>query len=144
MAPPRNTELLLVVAFLFSLLSLASPTAAESSNPSSPPEPLHCSSKFSGDYYGLGVRLGIYFTWLSSWLANTFVEDEIARALDANSIFLFSLLISIFRGTAVQGEHKLAYIDGLILMQLCAGYLFSILSLWGYRTVHYDREGPNA
>src|SRR5437762_14283532 len=29
-------------------------------------------------------------------------------------------------------------------MQLCAGYIFGILSLWGYRTVHYNREGPKA
>jgi hypothetical protein len=144
MARPRNTGLLHVAAFLLSLLLLAAPTAAGSSNPSSPPEPLNCSSKFSGDYYGLGVRLGIYFTWLTSWIANTFVEDEIAGALDANSIFLLALLVSIFKGTAVQGEDKLAYIDGLVLMQLCAGYLFGILSLWGYRTVHYDREGPRA
>jgi hypothetical protein len=144
MATPRNTGLLLVTVFLFSVLSLASPTAPDSAKRSSTSEPLNCSSKFSGDYYGLGVRLGIYFTWLTSWLANTFVEDEIAGALDANSIFLLSLLISIFKGTAVQGPNKLAYIDGLILMQLCAGYNFGILSLWGYRTTHYNREGPRA
>jgi hypothetical protein len=144
MARPRNRGLLLVAAFLLSLLSLASPTAAESSNPSSPSEPLNCSSKFSGDYYGLGVRLGIYFTWLTSWLANTFIEDEIAGGLDANAIFLFALIISILRATAIHGPEALAYIDGLILMQLCTGYIFSVLSLWGYRTIYYHREGPKA
>jgi hypothetical protein len=144
MATPRSPWLLLLPFFLFSVLSLASPTAVDSPKPRSTPESLNCSSKFSGDYYGLGVRLGIYFTWLTSWLANTFVEDEIAGALDANSIFLFALLVSIFKGTAVHGIEKLAYIDGLVLMQLCAGYLFGILSLWGYRTTHYNREGPKA
>src|SRR5579859_406687 len=137
MARARTTGLLFVAAFLFSLLSLASPTAAEATAASSASEPLNCSSKFSGDYYGLGVRLGIYFTWLTSWLANTFVEDEITGALDANAIFLFALLISIFKGSAVSGADRLAYIDGLILTQLCSGYLFGIFSLWGYRTVHY-------
>jgi hypothetical protein len=29
-------------------------------------------------------------------------------------------------------------------MQLCAGYLFGIFSLWGYRTRHYIEEGPKA
>jgi hypothetical protein len=144
MAGPRYTWRLLVPILLFSVLSLASPTAVDSVKPRSTSESLNCSSKFSADYYGIGVRLGIYFTWLTSYLANVFVEEEIAGALDANSIFLLSLLASIFKGSGVNGPTKLAYIDGLILMQFCAGYLFGILSLWGYRTTHYNREGPKA
>ena len=144
MATLKNTRLVLVLFSFFVALSLASPTTVESPKPTTTTDPLNCSSKFSGDYYGLGVRLGIYFTWFTSWLANTFIKEEISGALDANSIFLFALLISIFKGTLVVGSDKLAYIDGLILMQLCAGYLFGILSLWGYRTTHYNKEGPNA
>lgn len=125
---------------LFALVTAESqPSNGTTCDYDSPPASLDCSSQFSGDYYGLGVRLGIYFTWLSSWLANVFVPSEIAGALDANSIFLLSVLISIFYGTA---SHKLAFIDGLILMQLSAGYLFGCLSLWGYRTSHYAKEGP--
>lgn len=82
---------------------------------------LDCSSTASNDYYGLGVRIGVYCTWISSWIANLFVPSEIAGALDANAIFLVALMISMFHGSAT---HTLAYIDGLILMQLCAGYLF--------------------
>jgi hypothetical protein len=145
MATPKQSRLLLLLFSLFSLfpvLALASPTPAESPTPSATAESLDCSSKFSGDYYGVGVRLGIYFIWFTSWLANTFVEEEISGALDANSIFLFALLVSIFKGSAVSGTDKLAYIDGLVLMQLCPGYLFGTHSLWGYRTVHYQKEGP--
>lgn len=144
MANTKSPWILFVLFSPFLLCSLASPNTEDSLKPRATPEPLNCSSKFSGDYYGLGVRLGVYFTWLTSWLANTFVEEEIAGALAANSIFLFALLVSIFKGTTAQGEEKLAYIDGLILMQLCAGYLFGILSLWGYRTRHYNKEGPKA
>ena len=144
MATVKTTSLLLVLFFLLSELSLASPTATEAPKSTESAEPLNCSSKFSGDYYGLGVRLGIYFTWLTSWVANTFIEEEISGALDANSIFLFALLVSIFKGTAVSGGDKLAYIDGLVLMQFCAGYLFGVFSLWGYRTRHYNEEGPKA
>jgi len=85
------------------------------------PEELDCSSTASNDYYGFGVRIGVYCTWISSWVANLFVPSEIAGALDANAIFLLALMISMFHGSAT---HTLAYIDGLILMQLCAGYLF--------------------
>ena len=100
---------------------------------------LDCSSKYGADYYGIGVRLGVYFSWLTSWIANVFLPEEIASALDANTMFLLSLMASIFYST-----HKniLSYIDGLILMHLSSGYLFGCLSFWGYRTRHYHHEGP--
>ncbi|MCJ1387706.1 hypothetical protein MMC18_000549 [Xylographa bjoerkii] len=100
---------------------------------------LDCSSTYGGDYYGIGVRLGVYFSWFTSWIANVFLPEEIASALDANTMFLLSLMASIFYST-----HKgiLSYIDGLILMHLCSGYLFGCLSCWGYRTRHYHHEGP--
>ncbi|MCJ1284192.1 hypothetical protein MMC26_003523 [Xylographa opegraphella] len=100
---------------------------------------LDCSSKFGGDYYGFGVRLGVYFSWLTSWIANVFLPEEIASALDANTMFLLSLMASIFYSTR---QGILSYIDGLILMHLSSGYLFGCLSFWGYRTRHYHHEGP--
>ena len=100
---------------------------------------LDCSSKFGADYYGFGVRLGVYFSWLASWIANVFVPEEIASALDANTMFLLSLMASIFYSTR---QGILSYIDGLILMHLSSGYLFGCLSFWGYRTRHYHHEGP--
>ena len=106
-----------------------------------PPPDLDCSSPVSNDYYGEGVRIGIYLTWFTSWVANSFVEEEIAGALDANTIFLMAVLISMLKATA---RSELAYIDGLILMQLSAGFLFGCLSLWGYRTVWYYKQGPAA
>ena len=100
---------------------------------------LDCSSQFGADYYGVGVRLGIYFSWLTSWIANVFVPEEIAGALDANTMFLLSVMASIFYSTR---KGILSYIDGLILMHLSSGYLFGCLSCWGYRTRHYHHEGP--
>jgi hypothetical protein len=129
---------------LFSLFSVLTLASAESPTSSATAEPLNCSSKFSADYYGIGPRLGIYFVWLTSLLANTFIEEEISGALDTNSIFLFALLVSIFIGSARSGVAQLAYIDGLVLMQLCAGFLFGTLSIWGYRTTRYQKEGPRA
>lgn len=35
-------------------------------------------------------------------------------------------------------------IDGLIIMQLSSGFLFSSLSMWGYRTSQYQKDGPTA
>ncbi len=103
------------------------------------PKDLDCSSQFSGDYYGTGVRLGIYLTWITSWIANVFMPEEIAGALDANTMFLLSIMTSIFYSSS---KGILSYIDGLILMHLSSGYIFGCLSFWGYRTTHYQTEGP--
>lgn len=104
-------------------------------------EPLNCSTALSTVYYGFGVRLGVYCAWLSSYFANTLLPSEIAVALDTNSIFLLALLASLFRGTLT---NTLFQIDGLIVMHLSSGFLFSSLSIWGYRTSFYQKEGPTA
>lgn len=62
-------------------------------------------------------------------------------SLDTNSIFLLGLLISLFK-SSMKGE--IMQIDGLIIMQLSSGFLFSSLSMWGYRTSYYQRDGPTA
>jgi hypothetical protein len=148
----KPSQILLRWLFLFlSLLSItitAAPTAAISS-PLLPREPqnatdateeaLNCTTEFSGDYYGFGVRLGVYFAWLSSYLANNFLPSEISGSLDTNSIFLLALLASLFKGTLIQEIYQ---VDGLVLMHLSSGFLFSSLSIWGYRTRHYCDEGP--
>ena len=141
----RQAHIVILLYFLvFMCTSAADADSSEYKNSSAPAIPLDkldCSSQFSNDYYGLGVRLGVYFAWISSYLANSFVEEEISSALDANTIFLFALLISMFTGAIWR---DLAFIDGLILMHLCSGYLFGCLSLWGYRTLRYHKEGPTA
>jgi hypothetical protein len=102
---------------------------------------LDCTTSESGDYYGFGVRLGVYFTWLSSYFANTMLPGEVSGSLDTNCIFLLALLASLFRGTL---SGTLYQIDGLMVMHLSSGFLFSSLSIWGYRTLYYQHEGPKA
>ena len=102
---------------------------------------IDCTNQFSTDYYGFGVRLGCYFAWLSSYCANTLLPAEASAALDTNAIFLLALLVSLFRGSTMGQIDK---IDGLILMHLCSGFLFSSFSIWGYRTKYYLHEGPRA
>ena len=106
--------------------------------PRSPPD---CITKFSADYYGFGVRLGVYIAWLSSCFANSFLAEEISGTLDTHSFFLLALLISLFRGSIVG---KLYEIDGLISIHLSSGFLFGSLSIWGYRILRYAKDGPRA
>ncbi|KAK0744250.1 hypothetical protein B0T18DRAFT_200477 [Schizothecium vesticola] len=100
-----------------------------------------CQSDFATDYYGLGVRLGIYFAWLGSWLANTMLPSEFSGAADTTCIFIIVMLIAM---TNDSRTGQLTSIDGLTLMHLCGGTVFGVLSVWGYRTRLYFDEGPKA
>lgn len=103
--------------------------------------PLDCTTATSNDYYGFGVRLGVYFSWLGSYFANLLLPSEIAGSLDTNAIFLLALIASLFTGTHMR---IIQQIDALIIMQLSCGFLFSCFSVWGYRTSYYQKEGPAA
>jgi hypothetical protein len=105
------------------------------------PVPLDCTTDFSNDYYGFGVRLGVYFSWLGSYFANLLLPTEIASSLDTNCIFLLALITSLFNGS---NQKQIYQIDALIIMQLSSGFLFSSFSIWGYRTSDYQKEGPTA
>lgn len=97
-----------------------------------------CSFQGQTDFYGLGVRMGIYFTWLTSWLANNFLAEEISGSLDTNAVFLLAISVTVIYNSA---HHQLRIIDALVLLQLCYGFLFGVMSLWGYRTMYYHRMG---
>jgi hypothetical protein len=145
----RNAVLLsiLVVACIFTSVE-ASPTSSVLDTPilrrnatSDDSAPLDCTTQFSNDYYGFGVRLGVYFSWLGSYFANLLLPSEISGSLDMNSIFLVALIGSLFNGTHFR---QIQQIDALIIMQLSSGFLFSCFSIWGYRTSYYEKEGPKA
>lgn len=101
----------------------------------------HCETSRAPDYYGLGVRLGIYFAWMQAYIANNFLASEIASASDTNTIFLLVVLIAMIKCSSIK---MLEQVDGLILMHLSGGFLFGSLSLWGYRTRRYMDDGPKA
>jgi hypothetical protein len=146
--PPRRILILLSIVFVIANCNLAS--ASPISTPfdifprnATSPEQAHpdCTTQFSNDYYGFGVRLGVYFSWLGSYFANLLLPSEISGLLDTNCIFLLALIASLFNGTHL---NEILQIDALIIMQLCSGFLFSCLSIWGYRTSYYQKEGPVA
>jgi hypothetical protein len=101
----------------------------------------------NADFYGMGVRLGIcrFITrprglaltstdlqWITSWLANNFIPEEIIISLETNAIFLLAIFSTVFI-YSIQTQH-IRVIDVLIIHQLCMGFIFSIMSLWGFRT----------
>jgi hypothetical protein len=127
-----------ILPLLFSLIVAVN---FDSSPPHQSRDPLECQTQRAPDYYGLGVRLGIYFQWISAYIAFTMLPAEIAGSLDTNSIWLFALLVAFIRCSITD---MLEQIDGLILLHLSQGTIVSVLSLWGYRSVQYSKEGVTA
>jgi hypothetical protein len=60
--------------------------------------------------------------------------------LETNSIFLLALFATVFSFSTQPDAIRV--IDVIVIHQLCVGFLFSVISLWGYRTMYYKTEGP--
>lgn len=104
-------------------------------------EKVHCQTPRASNFYGIGVRIGIYFAQAQALIANNFLSREIASAADRNTIFLIALTVALIKCT-ISG--MVEQLDGLILMHMCGGTMFSVLTIWGYRTQRYAREGQGA
>lgn len=96
-----------------------------------------CGFVGNSDFYGLGIRIGIYLQWITAFMANHLLPDAIEGNLETNTIFLLALFIA----TAVTTTNNTVQSSELIvLLHLSFGFLFSVLSIWGHRTA---RTGPD-
>jgi hypothetical protein len=96
-----------------------------------------CAFDGNPDFYGLGIRIGIYLQWITAYLANHFLRETIDSNLETNTIFLLALFIATAVTTA-NGTVQTAEL--VVLLHLCFGFLFSILSIWGHRTGNFNHE----
>jgi hypothetical protein len=91
----------------------------------------------NSDLDGLGIRIGIYLQWISSLLTNVLLPNGVSDSLDTNSILLFAVFIAIANATdQPAGLHQPARLhptEAFIMLQLCFGYLLSVLSVSGLR-----------
>ncbi|KAF2002761.1 hypothetical protein P154DRAFT_417662, partial [Amniculicola lignicola CBS 123094] len=90
-----------------------------------------CGTVGNPDFYGLGIRVGIYLQWLTALLANRYLHDEIQPNLDTNTIFLLAISVA----TMLASVQQTATVPEIVvLLHLCFGFILSVLSVWGYRT----------
>ncbi|KAF2432371.1 hypothetical protein EJ08DRAFT_130734 [Tothia fuscella] len=89
-----------------------------------------CGFEGNPDFYGLGIRIGVYLQWITAFSANHLLEEAIDGNLETNTIFLLALFIATLV-TTVQGGVRIAEL--IVLLHLSFGFLFSILSIWGHR-----------
>ena len=94
----------------------------------------------NSELYGLGIRIGIYLQWISSLLTNILLLNGVSDSLDTNSVFLFAVFIAIANATNATGGLHPA--EAFIMLQLCFGYLLSVLSVTGLRLTLFNVASP--
>ncbi|KAK4140163.1 uncharacterized protein C8A04DRAFT_40107 [Dichotomopilus funicola] len=88
-------------------------------------EPLQGNS----DFYGLGIRLGIYLQWASAWVSLLLNPESAQGVLDANSVSLFAVVIA----TIVAARQNAPAIELYIMLQILVGFPVTTLSTFGIR-----------
>lgn len=96
---------------------------------------MQCSHAGNPDFYGLGIRVGLYLQLTTAILAKYLRPSAVSENLAANAVFLLALFIAVATATLVS---ELRPEEVIILLQLCFGFLFSVLSLLGSQ-VSLDR-----
>lgn len=84
----------IVFGVIYSLTTIAQHEDA-SSQCSSRASSLECGFVGNPDLYGLGIRIGIYLQWLSSFLINVFLPEEQRSSAAANIIFCTALSVAL-------------------------------------------------
>ena len=112
----------LLLTFFFTLFLTISPGVC------SPSEPLietPCGFKGDDNMYGLGIRLGVYFQWVTTSISNNFVPEEAAMMRGVNNCFQLStfaglVYITLGRGSSHNSGTTYA-VEAFIVLLLCTG-----------------------
>ncbi|OAP62945.1 hypothetical protein AYL99_02172 [Fonsecaea erecta] len=134
---PCLVTTLLVLATQSLGVSIQSDIISKCNNATGPDD--HCSIAGERRLLWTGVRIGIYSSWFASWVSNSSLLDarEICRSLDSNASFLFAIAVVVATYSTLG---NIRIIDALILLLLSFGYLLSVMTLWGNRTVPTKRN----
>lgn len=89
------------------------------------------------DFYGLGIRIGVYLQWVSAWI-NLLIDPESAQSVyDVNSVFVFSILVATMIAT-LGSSPSIQPIETHIMLQFALGFFVTTLSTFGLR-LHFFR-----
>jgi hypothetical protein len=82
----------------------------------------------NADFYGLGIRIGIYLQWGSAWLSLLLDPESARGVLDANSVSLFAVAIA----TIIAARRNAPAIEMYIMLQILLGFPVTTLSSFGF------------
>ncbi|KAF0327044.1 hypothetical protein GQ607_005808 [Colletotrichum asianum] len=98
-------------------------------------DPDGCAIDGNGDLYGLGVRIGVYCQWVSSWTRMLVDEESIEDVHGVNAIFVFAVIIATI---LAQVHRDVKPIELYIMLQISLGFFITVLSTIGVRN-HFLR-----
>ena len=84
------------------------------------------------DFYGEGIRIGIYLQWISAWLTMALGPDQVQDVYGVNSIFLFAVIIATI-SASLSDTIDLLPVEMFIMLQIAFGFFVTTLSIFGLR-----------
>ncbi|KAI0884986.1 uncharacterized protein GGS22DRAFT_136864 [Annulohypoxylon maeteangense] len=100
---------------------------------SSPAEPPNCELiEGNPDFYGLGIRIGVYLQWITAWVSLLVDPLSAQSVYDVNSVFVFAILVATMIATFANSP-TIQPIETYIMLQFCLGFFVTTLSTFGLR-----------
>lgn len=87
-------------------------------------------SQGNSDFYGQGIRIGVYLQWVSAWISILVQPDTAQSVLEVNSIFVFAVVIA---NIAAYNFADIQPIETYIMLQLSFGFFLTTISIFGLR-----------
>ncbi|KAI0384819.1 hypothetical protein F5Y04DRAFT_221738 [Hypomontagnella monticulosa] len=84
------------------------------------------------DFYGLGIRVGVYLQWISSWISLRVDPLSAQTVYDVNSVFVFAILVATMIASLDENP-TIQPIETHIMLQFALGFFATTLSTFGIR-----------
>ena len=86
----------------------------------------------TSDFYGLGIRVGVYLQLASSHITNTLNQEAAPANYAANSVFVFAIIVALLNA-ANATPSEIRPVEAWIMLQICLSFFFTTLGLFGVR-----------
>jgi hypothetical protein len=75
-----------------------------------------CRRVGNADFYGLGIRLGVYLQLFSTLIANHFMPEAAQETWDPNTFFIVAIFIAIIKSSI--GSHAFSSFEVFFMLQM--------------------------
>ncbi|XDG03685.1 hypothetical protein ABKA04_003300 [Annulohypoxylon sp. FPYF3050] len=100
---------------------------------SSPAEALICEAiEGNPDFYGLGIRIGVYLQWVTAWVSLLVDPLSAQSVYDVNSVFVFAILVATMIAIFADSP-TIEPVETYIMLQFSLGFFVTTLSTFGLR-----------
>ena len=82
-----------------------------------------CNTRGNPDLYGLGIRLGIYFQLIATFISSRLLPEEVVTVWDTNSIFILAVFAAVASATT---DQSVQYVEIFVMLQLMFAFLIAV------------------